>query len=128
MNQDLAEKFVKYIAQMVNRIEQQKHVRIEDVESVNIELDSFRKKIADENGVDSALYIDLAKIRFELDERYLVGSLSNTFLSIRRATNIISLLKMFDSRDKPDAVNEGIRKFKNAFREFAIRLDEYDWN
>jgi hypothetical protein len=128
VNRDLAGKFVKYIAQMVNRLELQKFVRIEDVESVNIELDNFKKMIADENGVNSAIYVDLAEIRFELDERYLVGSLSNTFLSIRKAMNVISLLKMLESRDKPDAVNEGIRRFKNNLREFAIRLDGYDWN
>jgi hypothetical protein len=127
LNRELAEKYVKYIAQMVNRIELQKSVRIEDVECVNIELENFKKKIANENGVDSAIYIDLVRIKLELDDRYLEGSLTNTFLSIRKVSNIFSLLKLFESRDMPEAVVEGIRKFKRQLREYVIRFDEYNW-
>jgi hypothetical protein len=127
MNKELASKFVKYIVEMVSALERKSSVAIEDVTLLNRELDNFKLKLRDENGIYSTVYQNLLPIQLELDDRHLEGSVINSILSFRKSMSIIGLFKMFESKKLNQNVALELSEFKKKLQLFACQFDEFTW-
>jgi hypothetical protein len=127
MNKELASKFVKYIVDMTSTLERKSSVSVEDVILLNRELDNFKKKIRDENGIHSGIYQALSPIRLELDDHHLEGNVINSILSFRKSLGVVGLFRMFDSKKLDNQVAFGLKEFKRRLKLFSCQFDEFSW-
>ncbi|HNY30002.1 MAG TPA: hypothetical protein PKO15_03860 [Fibrobacteria bacterium] len=129
MTRELAERYVKYIAEMANRLERKSWIDVDEVAALNRELELFKKKLEQENGPQSRQFLDLSKVTFRLDPRHLEGSSQNGLGGILGALGKFGVLG-FLVRSNTAGTHDNrqrIQDFKTALRGFVYTFDDYTW-
>lgn len=127
MNRPLTEKFVKYIAEMANRLERKSLIDVDEVDAINRELELFKRKLHDENGPHSRQFLDLSPIRLQLDPRHLEGSARNGLASLLGALGSFGPLGLLKKADTMGDNRQRIQGFKSELRTFVYKFDDYHW-
>lgn len=127
VNKELASKFVKYIVDMTSALESKSSVSLEDVILLNRELDNFKQKIRDENGINSEVYHALSVIRLELDNHLLEGSILHSLLSFRKSLGVVGLFRMFEPKKLDSQVAFRLKDFKRQLKLISCQFDEFSW-
>lgn len=127
MDRALTEKFVKYIAEMANRLERKSLIDSDEVDAINRELENFKRNLREENGPHSRQFLDLSPIALRLDPRYVEGSGRNGIASLLGALKAFGPLGLFQRHDQMGDNRQRIQDFKSDLRRFVYNFDDYAW-
>lgn len=127
MNRSLAEKFVKYIAEMAIRLERKSWIDVDEVDALNRELDLFKRKLAEENGLQSRQFLDLKPLHLVMDPKYLEGTSSSGVAAILAALGNLGPLSFLLGSDSTTENRQRLQDFKDQLREYLYRFDDYRW-